>query len=46
MTEAEQLRSRVLAVFLCATLAEYGHREGLPAVAREALAGLERTVIG
>ena len=46
MTEAEQLRSRVLAVFLCATLAEYGRREGLPAVEREALAGLERAVIG
>jgi aminoglycoside phosphotransferase (APT) family kinase protein len=44
--DAELLRSRVLAVFLCATLAEYGRREGLQAVEREAVAGLERTVIG
>ena len=44
--DAELLRSRVLAVFLCATLAEYGRREGLRPVEREALAGLERTVIG
>ena len=38
------LRARVLAVFLWAVLAEYAHAMGMPALAREALAGLDRTV--
>jgi aminoglycoside phosphotransferase (APT) family kinase protein len=39
------LRGRILALFLCGTLALYGHHEGLPALRREALAGLERTML-
>jgi len=46
VADAELLRARVLALFLCATLAEYGRREGLPAVELEALAGLGRAVTG
>jgi aminoglycoside phosphotransferase (APT) family kinase protein len=42
VSEEQLLRARVLAVFLCATLALYGRHEGLPALEREALAGLER----
>ena len=38
------LRGRILALFLCGTLALYGHHERLPALEREALAGLERTM--
>lgn len=38
------LRSRVLALFLCASLAEYAHREGMPRLERESVAGLQRTV--
>ena len=38
------LRARVLAVFLWATLAEYGHDVGMPTLAREALEGLDRAV--
>jgi aminoglycoside phosphotransferase (APT) family kinase protein len=40
------LRARVLAIFLWATLAEYGHDVGMPALAREALAGLDRAAAG
>jgi len=40
------LRARVLAVFLWATLAEYGHDVGMPSLEREALAGLDRAVAG
>jgi hypothetical protein len=40
------LRARVLAFFLCATLAVYGRRERLPAIEREAVAGLERAAVG
>jgi aminoglycoside phosphotransferase (APT) family kinase protein len=36
------LRARVLALFLCATLALYAHHEGEPALEREAVAGLAR----
>jgi aminoglycoside phosphotransferase (APT) family kinase protein len=36
------LRARVLAVFLCATLAVYAHREGMRALTREAISGLAR----
>jgi aminoglycoside phosphotransferase (APT) family kinase protein len=42
--DAELLRARVLALFLCATLAAYGRRARLPRVAEEAVDGLERTV--
>ncbi len=34
--------ARVLAVFLCATLAVYAHREGMRALTREAISGLAR----
>src|SRR4051794_5068857 len=40
------LRARVVALFLCAALALYGDAEGHPAVAREALSGLDRTLAG
>lgn len=43
-TEEQLLRARVLSLFLCGTLAVYGRHEGLPALEREAIAGLERTV--
>ena len=43
LTEAQLLRGRVLALFLCAVLAAYAHHEGLPILEREAIAGLERT---
>lgn len=36
------LRARVLALFLCATLALYAHQEGMPALEHEALGGLAR----
>jgi aminoglycoside phosphotransferase (APT) family kinase protein len=39
------LRARVLSLFLCGTLALFGHHEGLPALEREALAGLDRTCV-
>jgi aminoglycoside phosphotransferase (APT) family kinase protein len=38
------LRARILSLFLCGTLAVYGHHERMPQLRREALAGLERTV--
>src|SRR5206468_3004384 len=36
------LRARVVALFLCAVLARYGHEQAMPSVEGEALAGLER----
>ena len=43
--EGSQWRvSLILALFLCGTLAVYGHHEGMPALRREALAGLDRTM--
>ncbi len=42
VTEAQLLRARVIAVFLCAVLARYGAAEGLAGVEREALDGLRR----
>ena len=42
LTDAQLERARVLAVFLSATLALYGHSEGLRELEREALDGLER----
>lgn len=42
--EAALLRARVLAVFLSGTLALYAAAEGVPALERESLAGLERAL--
>jgi aminoglycoside phosphotransferase (APT) family kinase protein len=39
------LRGRVVALFLCAMLALYGAAEGHEAIVREALDGLERTLV-
>jgi len=39
------VRARVLALGLAATLAVYAHREGMPALERESLAGLERATV-
>jgi hypothetical protein len=36
----------VLALFLCAVLALYGHHEGMHALRDEALAGLDRAATG
>ena len=43
VADDQLLRARVIALSLSAALAHYGHREGFPAIEREALAGLERT---
>jgi aminoglycoside phosphotransferase (APT) family kinase protein len=45
VNEAQLLRARVLAIQLCAVLARYGRLEGVAGVEREALAGLERTLL-
>jgi aminoglycoside phosphotransferase (APT) family kinase protein len=42
VSEEQLVRARVLALNLCAVLALYGRHEGMPAVEREALAGLVR----
>jgi len=44
LRDDQLLRARVLAINLCATLALYGHHEGMTAVEREAFAGLDRAV--
>lgn len=44
LSDAELLRARVLALFLCATLADYGHREGNTGLRQASLAGLELVV--
>jgi aminoglycoside phosphotransferase (APT) family kinase protein len=44
VADHQLLRARVLAVFLWATLAEYGHDVGMAPLMREALAGLDRAV--
>jgi aminoglycoside phosphotransferase (APT) family kinase protein len=44
VNDAQLLRARLLAIQLCAVLARYGHHEGLEAVEREALAGLDRAL--
>jgi aminoglycoside phosphotransferase (APT) family kinase protein len=41
--EEQLLRARVLALFLCGTLAVYGQTESLATLMREAVAGLDRT---
>jgi aminoglycoside phosphotransferase (APT) family kinase protein len=43
--EHELMRARVLALFLCATLASYAHTEGMPDLEREAVDGLHRTLL-
>jgi hypothetical protein len=40
VNEEQLLRARVLSLFLCATLAVYGHSEGMESLRREAVAGL------
>jgi aminoglycoside phosphotransferase (APT) family kinase protein len=45
VNEAQLLRARVLAIQLCAALAEYARIEGNPGVEREAVAGLERALL-
>jgi aminoglycoside phosphotransferase (APT) family kinase protein len=44
VSDEQLLRGRVLAVFLCGTLAVWGHHEGVENVKREAVDSLERTV--
>jgi aminoglycoside phosphotransferase (APT) family kinase protein len=46
ITQDQFVRSRVLAVFLSATLAVYGHEENMPWLTRGALTGLELAVTG
>jgi aminoglycoside phosphotransferase (APT) family kinase protein len=43
LSEEQLLRARVLAFFLCATLAVWAHHEGVENVKREAVDSLERT---
>jgi aminoglycoside phosphotransferase (APT) family kinase protein len=44
LSEEQLLRARVLALSLCATLAVWGHHEGVENVKREAVDSLERAV--
>jgi aminoglycoside phosphotransferase (APT) family kinase protein len=44
LAEHQLLRARVLAIFLWATLAEYGHDVGMASLMGEALTGLDRAV--
>jgi aminoglycoside phosphotransferase (APT) family kinase protein len=44
VTDQQLLRAQVLSLFLCGTLALFGRHEGMPALEREALAGLDRTL--
>jgi aminoglycoside phosphotransferase (APT) family kinase protein len=44
ISESALMRARVLALFLSATLALYARSESLPALERESLAGIERTL--
>jgi aminoglycoside phosphotransferase (APT) family kinase protein len=46
VTDEQSLCARILSLFLCGTLAVYGHHEAMPRLKQEALAGLERTVRG
>jgi aminoglycoside phosphotransferase (APT) family kinase protein len=45
VTDEQLLRGRVLSLFLCAVLALWGDHERVEAVKREAIEGLERTLI-
>ena len=42
--EERELRARLLALMLCAALADYADIEGFPALLTESLAGLRRAV--
>ena len=42
--EPRELRARVLALVLCAVLADYADQEGHPALLTESLAGVHRAV--
>jgi aminoglycoside phosphotransferase (APT) family kinase protein len=44
ITDDQLICARILALFLCGTLAVYGHHEGRAGLKREALAGLDRTI--
>lgn len=44
--EQQLLRARVLSLFLCGSLAVYARHQGLPALEREAISGLERSLAG
>jgi aminoglycoside phosphotransferase (APT) family kinase protein len=44
-TGAQLLRGRILSLFLCGILAVWAEHEGVEGVKREALAGLERTLV-
>lgn len=44
LRDDQLLRSRILAIFLCGTLAVWGHHEGVESVKLEALGGLARTL--
>jgi len=46
VSQEQLLRARVIALSLSAALAHYGHREGFPAVKREAMRGLEQAAAG
>ena len=45
ISDERLLRARVLAIFICAILAEYGTHEGLASITNESLAGLERALV-
>jgi aminoglycoside phosphotransferase (APT) family kinase protein len=45
VAEEESMRARVMAIFLCAALAAYGHHERMRNVEREAVEGLRRAAI-
>jgi hypothetical protein len=44
--DGQLVRARVLALFLCGALAVYGRHESLPALVREAVTSLDRTLAG
>lgn len=44
LDEERELRARLLALMLCAVLADYADQEGFPALLSESLAGLSRAV--
>jgi aminoglycoside phosphotransferase (APT) family kinase protein len=44
--DEQLLRARVLSLFLCGALAVFGRHQELPALQRESVAGLERTLAG
>ena len=44
IADDQLLCARILSLFLCGTLAIYGHHEGMPRLKREAVAGLDRTI--